>query len=73
MEILPAYSEENQDRIRRQREIVALVRQANYRLLVVDKKSGELQPIVDIPVNPPIERCDYLFCPSEKFEAVQKL
>ena len=73
IEILPVYSEENIERLKRQNEIEALLGNIDYSIFRVHKtKNGDfngLEEIQTIGIHSNLEWCDYLLVPnSEKIK-----
>lgn len=69
MEVLPVYSAENGDRLRRQEEMEGLLRQWDYALLRVKKngkKFGGLEEVAQIGIHGDLNRCDYVCVPRER-------
>lgn len=65
IEILPAYSYENADRVSRQLEIQKMLKELNYKILSIQKASLSFSQLAQLDINPKIEDCDYLLCPDE--------
>ena len=77
MEILPAYSTDNQLRIERQDKIVSMMKLLDYALFRVLKGENQqfsgVEHIDDIEIHGDIERSDYLFVPAEEADRVPAL
>ena len=69
MEILPAYSKENKDRIDRQEKIKSLLDTLDYKIYRVNKSADQFINFVsveDFGIHADLNLCDYLLAPSEK-------
>ncbi len=62
-EVLPAYSEENQNRIQRQQKIEILLKSVKYKIAQIHK---EIVVIDTIPIKGEPEMANYLFYPVER-------
>lgn len=68
VEILPVYSAQNIDRLKRQQEIQLMAASLDYKILRINKRSddfGGFQLLDTIGISDKIEDSDYLLCPSE--------
>lgn len=75
IEILPVYTQENVDRLKRQHEIESLVRDLDFRILRLIKSQGQFthfQPLDSIGISDKIEESDYLLCPAELMNQLLK-
>ena len=73
MEVLPAYTADNTARIDRQNQIEALLKDADYRLLRINSAGAPaVTPVEQIGIHGDMDLCDYIACPSEAVEAVQR-
>lgn len=70
IEILPAYTKENIDRISRQNEIMRILKEIDYSIFKiyknVDDSLMEIRSIEVIGIHSDLSQCDYLFVPVEK-------
>ena len=72
LEILPVYSKENQDRLRRQEEIEALIRNWNYKISRIKKTNPiGIEEIGTIEIHSSIEDCDYLLYPASSIRKIE--
>ena len=69
-EILPAYSIENLIRIERQTKVEELLKMSNYQMAIIDTK---INVVDSIPIHSDIDRCNYLFFPSETIGLISLL
>lgn len=72
-ELLPPFEGDTElslERIRRQRELDAFLRALAYQVAVVEE-DGRLRPCRLDP-HSDVRRCDYLFVPAERWEAVER-
>jgi FkbM family methyltransferase len=77
IEILPAYSEENVNRVNRQTRIETIFKDLNYRFFRIEKDyENHLKALIRLDsfqVNGNISHSDYVLIPEEKTEQVLKL
>lgn len=69
MEILPAYSSANTDRISNQNSIVQILRELDYSMFRIKKSDGnlkDLNEITDIEIHSDLDACDYVMVPAAK-------
>lgn len=66
LEILPTYSPERKERLRRQLEVEQLFRRTGYLLLRIHRANGRLslEQIDDIGIHSNMDWCAYVACPS---------
>jgi FkbM family methyltransferase len=76
IEILPAYSEENRNRINRQSQIELIFKELNYNLFRINKDSGNhfkgLIRLGSFQVDGNISQSDFLLIPEEKIDLVSQ-
>jgi FkbM family methyltransferase len=66
LEILPVYSPENEDRLKRQDMIEGLMNSLNYKMARIKKsETVSIDPISAIGIHSVIEDCDYLMYPAQ--------
>jgi FkbM family methyltransferase len=70
IEILPAYSLDNTQRVERQAAIQEMLKKMNYKILRIHKTELGFSHLERIEINPRIEDCDYLLCPEELMSSV---
>ena len=74
VEILPAYSSENQARVQRQNQIERLVAELHYSIFRVKKDRNEsmigLQRLSSFGIHSDLTRCDYVLLPEELESAI---
>jgi len=77
IEILPAYSEANVNRINRQKQIESLFNDLNYNIFMIEKDNNNhfkgFTRLYSFRVNGNISQCDYLLVPEEKVSQISKL
>lgn len=76
MEILPTYSSENSNRLNRQKQILAILSEANYQFLRIHKSDSEvkqLEKINEIEIHSNLDWCEYLISPAECFVELDSL
>jgi FkbM family methyltransferase len=74
IEILPAYTEENVNRIKRQRQIESIFKDLNYNFFLIKKDNENhfrgLIRLDAFQVDGNISQCDYLLIPEEKIDLI---
>jgi hypothetical protein len=68
LEVLPVYSAQNVDRLRRQEELETTLRQWDYAMWRVRKNGKEfdrLEEVGEIGIHGDLSRCDYVCVPRE--------
>lgn len=77
IEILPAYSEENMNRINRQSQIESIFKDLGYNFFRIKKDNANhfkgLIGIDTFQVDGKISQCDYLLVPEEKIDQLSQL
>lgn len=63
-EVLPVYSVENTQRLKRQHELESMLRDFSYCISLIDHV-GSLEEIDSIGIHSDLNRVNYLFCPVE--------
>lgn len=73
LEILPAYSEGNADRIERQQAIERLLRELDFSLYRVHRSNGslDLELITEVGIHSKMEWSVYVACPSERVSSLE--
>lgn len=72
VEILPAYSIDNHNRVNNQLRIMNILKNIKYKLLYIDKSRLEFNILDQIPIDQSIADSDYLLCPEELVETIVK-
>ncbi|MFT4599942.1 MAG: FkbM family methyltransferase [Arenicella sp.] len=72
-EILPVYSEENEDRLIRQKKIESILAANDYLIFRITKEGiAKFEGIQEIGIHSDLTNCDYLFLPSSKKDLISK-
>jgi FkbM family methyltransferase len=76
VEILPCYRADNHARLARQQEIEALMASLDYELYRIGKGADDslrgLTRIAEIGVHGDLSKCDYVFAPRSRREAIRR-
>lgn len=68
-EILPVYTEDNSERLKRQREIEKILQENDYLIFRLIKKNDvTLELVSEFGIHSELEYCDYLFIPKNKVD-----
>ncbi|MCB9364233.1 MAG: FkbM family methyltransferase [Flavobacteriales bacterium] len=76
VEVLPVYNAENKDRLSRQNEIEAILKECNYSIFRVNKVNETLKgfkELQEIGIHSDLNDCEYIFMPNSKKELFNSL
>ena len=69
MEILPCYTTDNEQRLKRQQSIEGLLNELSYRIFRIIKSDGshfvKFESIENIGIHGDMEMCEYVMAPKE--------